>query len=107
MNQLVSLLLTIKMKDLLQIISGITIIAVVLGTVHQLHGAYSKDSTQVIYDRAIYFLSKGEKKQGCKLLAEALRTTEGDEEAYEAIYEIGIRTCNWTIDPSKTYASDQ
>lgn len=63
-----------------------------------------KDETQIIYDKAIQFLTNGEKKKGCKLLQQALKSTD-DQTAIDAIYQIGIKTCNWTIDPNATYAS--
>jgi len=63
-----------------------------------------KNETQIIYDKAMEFLTQGQKKQGCKLLQQALKSTD-DQTAKDAIYQIGIKTCNWTIDPNATYAS--
>lgn len=91
------------MKDLLVIIVVCGLACVTILAWHNAE-AEVKDETQVIYDKAIKFITQGEKKRGCKLLQQALKSTD-DQTAFDAIYTIGIRSCNWTIDPNATYAS--
>lgn len=92
------------MKDILTIIlvTGITC-AIILACFNL--EAQVKNETQIIYDKAIHFLTQGEKKKGCKLLQQALKSAD-DQETIDAIYTIGIRSCNWTIDPNATYTSN-
>lgn len=91
------------MKDLLVIIVVCGLACIAMLAWHDAE-AEVKDETQVIYDKAINFLTHGEKKKGCKLLQQALKSTD-DQTTIDAIYTIGIRSCNWTIDPNATYAS--
>lgn len=92
------------MKDILTIIL-VAGIACAIMLAYFDSEAQVKDETQVLYDQAIYFLANGEKKKGCRLLQQALKSTK-DQETIDAIYAIGIRSCNWTIDPNATTVSD-
>lgn len=92
-------------QDIKTILQCAVVIGLLVFGINQCAHADEAD-VQKNYDDAIYFISNGATERGCKLLQKALLGTEIND-TYHAIYEIGIRTCNWTIDPGAVLASEQ
>ena len=60
------------------------------------------DVVQNLYDQAISELIDGSRDRGCRILHKAFAHSTGlndDWKAYNQIWEIGTRACNWTLRP--------
>lgn len=67
------------------------------------------DITQHLYDQAILEIENGNKGLGCRILQDALKSSEDindNFETYNKIWAIGTKTCNWINNPSTVRTSD-
>jgi hypothetical protein len=65
--------------------------------------------TQHLYDQAILEIEEGNKDLGCRILQDALKSSEGiidDFETYNQIWAIGNKLCNWVENPSTVRTSN-
>jgi len=61
------------------------------------------DMTQHLYDRALIEIEKGDKDFGCRVLRDALLSSNDIDDGYEtytAIWQIGTKLCNWMQNPT-------
>lgn len=66
------------------------------------------DVVQHLYDQAIYEIAEGDRDKGCRILHRAFAHSTGlddDWKAYNQIWEVGNRVCNWTLRPDTMEAS--
>ena len=67
------------------------------------------DITQHLYDQAILEIEEGNKDLGCRILQDALKSSEAiidDFETYNQIWAIGNKLCNWVENPSTVRTSN-
>lgn len=66
------------------------------------------DVVQHLYDQAIYEIAEGDRDRGCRILHQAFAHSTGlddDWKAYNQIWEVGNKACNWTLRPDTMEAS--
>lgn len=109
------------MKDLISLIAGLVLLLIVLFMIHdaqadelepigliQVNEPTTFDVVQHLYDRAIYEIAEGDRDQGCRILHQAFAHSTGlddDWKAYNQIWEVGNKACNWTLRPDTMEAS--
>ena len=67
------------------------------------------DVVQRLYDRAISELIDGSRDRGCRMLHNAFAHSsqlDDDWRAYNQIWAVGTRACNWTLRPDTMEASN-
>jgi len=95
-------------KDIKTILQCSVVIGLFVFLVNQCAKADELDITQHLYDQAILEIENGNKGLGCRILQDALKTSEevnDDFETYNQIWAIGTQACNWVENPSTVRTS--
>ena len=97
------------MKDkLLTILVWVVVLGSLYFYCYNLSADEKLDITQHLYDQAIFEIEQGNKGLGCRVLQDALKSSEDLDdqfETYNQIWAIGIQACNWINNPSTVETS--
>ena len=97
------------MKDKITIIGIIGLVAMIWFMAHDTQ-AGELEITQQLYDQALTEIENGDRDQGCRILHQAFAHSSfinDNWKAYNQIWKIGTRACNWTIRPDTIETSSQ
>ena len=95
-------------RDIKTILQCAVVIGLFVFLVNQCAKADDLDITQHLYDQAIFEIENGNKGLGCRILQDALKTSEDVNdgfETYNQIWAIGTQACNWINNPSTVETS--